>query len=121
MGKITLLLAVASMLLTFGCAGAPVAQSDIDPGPYPDNYQQLIAQYLLQTLCDPGSVQEISFDGPPNRITLTMGFPKFGLMKGMEVYECKYVWFNAKNRMGGYTGRNAHVYLIRHGQVVGGW
>ena len=118
MKKLFLILAIVSLPLIFlACAtGPPLTQSDIDPGPYPENYQQIIVQHLRQTLIDPDSLQDLS-SSRPNRITLDAGYPSFGLRKGQEVYQCR-VMYNAKNRMGGYTGKQLHTLFIRNGEVV---
>ena len=107
-------------LLT-GCAlTKPLTEAEIDPGPAPD-FESVIRAHLRESLFDPDSLKDFSMDLPCNEITLTSGYSKFDLRRGQKVYECKYVWFNAKNRMGGYTGKRPHIYFIRHGKVVAGW
>lgn len=113
-------LAVMLMIVLFlaGCAGRQLSQVEINAGAYPENYEQIIKDHLKEVLFDPDSLKDFSIDGKPVKIILSSGYPAFDLQKGQEVYEVKYVWYNAKNRMGGYTGKQAHIYQIRHGKVV---
>ena len=113
-----LLLALTAFLP--GCAGRPLNWEDIYAGPVPA-YEDVIRKHLREVLFDPDSLKDFSIDEPCKEITLTTGYPAFGLRRGQNVYECKYVWYNAKNRMGGYTGKRAHIYFIRNGKVVAGW
>ncbi|MFA5377566.1 MAG: hypothetical protein WC455_17580 [Dehalococcoidia bacterium] len=104
-----------------GCAtGKPLTWEDIYAGPFPD-CESIIKKHLQESLFDPDSLRDFSMDSPCQGTTLTSGYPKFNLRKGQEVYECKYVWYNAKNRMGGYVGKKPHIYWIRYNEVVAVW
>lgn len=110
-----------SPILLSSCAIAPqLTEAEIDPGPYPDNYEAIIRDFLREHLVDPDSLRDFSIDAC-TKVYLDTGYPRFNLKKGQAVYECKYVWYNAKNQMGGYTGKSPHIYYIRHDKVVAGW
>ena len=112
---------VCIVALLVGCGGVKAKPEQVPAGDYPANYESIIRDHLREVLFDPDSLKDFSIDSPPKLTILDSGYPAFGLFRGQEVYECKYVWYNAKNRMGGYTGKNPHIYFIRHGRVVASW
>lgn len=115
------LLIIFAIVLLFGCGGMKARPEQVSAGTYPSNYESIIKDHLQEALFDPDSLKDFSIDSPPTLIVLTSGYPKYDLLRGQEVYECKYVWYNAKNRMGGYTGKKPHIYFIRQGRVVAVW
>lgn len=106
--------------LLAGCGGRMARPDERSAGPLPD-YERVIKYHLSQTLFDPDSLKDFSIDLPCKQTTLTSGYPAYDLVRGMDVYECKYVRYNAKNRMGGYVGKKPHIYWIRHEKVVAVW
>ena len=116
-----LFLFFASLILLSACATSPpLTENEIDPGPYPSNYEDIIRQHLKQTLFDPDSLRDLSVPAP-TKLLVKSNYRDFGIREGQYVYECKYVWYNAKNQMGGYTGKKPHIFWIRNGTVVMGW
>lgn len=93
----------------------PLVASEIDAGSYPENYQEIVLDYLKETLFDPDSLKDFSIEAPTKEL-ITSDIP-FSVRKGQEVYKC-FAKYNAKNRMGGYTGKSTHLYYLRRGKVV---
>ena len=95
-----------ALCLLFGCAARPTAEqlAVADYGAYPGNYQQIIDRYLAATLKDPESVQYEHIKGPTQMWSASSGSVKYGY--GV----CAYV--NAKNSLGGYTGRKIYFFLL---------
>lgn len=98
-------------IISAGCAVrlTPEQIASADYGPKPENYQDIVKSLLTKSLFDPESAryefQELRkgyMQGDP---------PKFGWAV------CGTV--NAKNRFGGYVGRQAYFVLIYHGTIVG--
>ena len=81
------------------------------PGPLPDNYQEIVTAYMDGVLIDPESARYSGWKGPVRGTARDL----YGRhVIGWQV--CADV--NAKNRMGGYTGRQLHFFLIHGGKVV---
>src|SRR5258708_4474940 len=101
------------VLILGGCApvvGAHLANTD--PGPYPSNYKQLIAGYLLATLKDPSSAQILSSSEPKPAQTYA------GVQRGGNVAVWKScITYNAKNSFGAYTGMHSYTFSFRDGQL----
>jgi hypothetical protein len=108
------------VLFIAACGGRMAKPEERSAGPVPD-YERVIKLHLGQALFDPDSLKDFSIDLPCIQTTLTSGYPAYNLVRGMDVYECKYVWYNAKNRMGGYVGKKPHIYWIRSNEVVAVW
>lgn len=98
-------------LLT-ACATVP-SETDLanaDYGDYPENYQQLITEYLNEALLDPESAR-IEWVGKPHQGHYAyLGKFTFGYIACARV--------NAKNVYGGYTGAALDSYLIKNGRIV---
>jgi hypothetical protein len=95
-----------------GALSACVGAGD-DPGPFPDDYQEIIKSYLHDNLKDPYSVQDLSISSPNNASTWT------GLAYSGELTAWRScVIYNAKNSFGGYIGIQQHTFWIRNGEVV---
>ncbi len=118
MKRLIILAMVGLFLVSCATLAPKLTDTEIDPGPYPDNYENIVRQYLREVLFDPDSLKDFSIDAPPQKIYLRSGYPSYKLRRGQGVYEIKYVWYNAKNRYGGYTGKKPHYFYIRYGQVV---
>ena len=96
----------------FGQAQQP---SPADPalyGPYPTNYKEIVTNWLNQQLLDAGSAR-IDWTGAPKPADLGKnGEHLYGYIVTFDV--------NARNRFGGYTGKQKHGALIKDGQVIKG-
>ncbi len=105
-----------AMVMLGGCATMtiPTQQelSSCDSGPYPDNYQSIVKDFMEQTLIDPMSAIYYFNEAPA----------KYGEKRKDQVVCGWMVTFevNSKNRMGGYVGRTAYRLGIYHGRVTGG-
>lgn len=81
-------------------------------GEYPKNYQEIITQWLNNTLVDAPSAQ-IEWVGSPHAGSLPEkknGKALFGYLVEVKV--------NSRNRFGTYTGMQKHTILIRDGRVI---
>nr|DAO57697.1 MAG TPA: protein of unknown function (DUF4969) [Caudoviricetes sp.] len=115
MRKLILKLAMVLMCcVMLGCAKPPSSEemASWDYGPYPENYEQIVKNYMAQSLFDPYSAQFI-FDGSPSQRYLAKPFGG----------ETLYGWggtvsVNAKNRFGAYVGYHTFAYIIKYGSVI---
>src|SRR5438094_1827515 len=81
-------------------------------GPYPANYKEIVTQWLNKQLIDPDSAR-IEWIGEPKPADLgKSGEHLYGYLVNLTV--------NARNRFGGYTGKQKHAVLIRNGAVIKG-
>jgi hypothetical protein len=98
-----------------GCDTSPPTKeqmASVDYGPKPDNYQDIIRDYLRNRLTDP-TAAIIDFKvGPTHMYQKAAGFRE--VQFGWAV--CTMV--NDKNTVGAYTGFYPAVYFIRDGKVV---
>ena len=102
----------------FGCLAAPPRESlQHSCGPYPDDYQAMIMDYLKQDLRHPNSIKDFKIIKPPEFVILDSRVPSIRLHKGFEVWE-SFIVFNAKNNDGVYVGNDLHVVWIRHNRLV---
>ena len=89
----------------------PSVVTDPIYGGYPVRYKGIIMDWLYSHLYDPPSAK-IEWQGEPKRADLPDA-------KGRKVYGWLVLFnVNARNRFGGYTGRQTHGILIRNGVVV---
>jgi hypothetical protein len=79
-------------------------------GRYPDNYKEVIQDYMSRVLIDPNSVMYSEWRGPSKGYFQDYGKTFWGYRVCVEV--------NAKNRMGGYTGRQTHLFIVNDGRVI---
>ena len=113
--KKVLLVSVVLLFSLLGCAGVPSPTPEqlasADYGHYPANYQEIATQYISNLLIDPNSAMLSGWIGPSKTWSYTdRGESFFGY--GV----CMFV--NAKNRMGGYTGRQLFFVLIKDDRVL---
>ena len=103
--------AVIFAFMLIGCAArlTPEQIAAADYGPKPENYQEIVKSLFAKSLFDPESAR-YEFQ-EPRRGYMQDEPPKFGWAV------CGTV--NAKNRFGGYAGRQAYFVLIHHGKIVG--
>lgn len=101
---------IVFLMLLVGC-NEENARQNIDVGPLPDNYQELIKQYYTGRLMDPFSAV-FSFEKPYS------GKAWLGLANGGEQSGWIIItWINAKNSYGAYTGFYEHTVVIKNGAV----
>jgi hypothetical protein len=81
-------------------------------GPYPQNYQEIITNWLQTVLVDAPSAQIEYITGPkPGSMPEKLhGDPLFGYLVEFRL--------NSRNRFGAYTGMQRKTVLIRDGQVI---
>lgn len=111
----TILMLGIAMALLVGCATAPPTADDFaNVGPLPADYQDQVKKYFEESLIDPDSAKYYF-----------VGEPKVGAHEGYGLNRTPRVvgWIvsvevNAKNRMGGYTGRQLHKAVLNQGKVV---
>jgi hypothetical protein len=97
-------------------ACAPVPGSGLaknDPGPFPENYEQMVKNNLNASLKDPYSVQELTITRPI-QTSLWTGIARSGSVQAWAT--C--VTYNAKNSFGAYVGKRSYTYFIREGEFV---
>ena len=105
------------LAFTFGVAMTlqVSAQTQADTkryGSYPANYKEIVSQWLNRQLIDPDSAR-IEWNGDPKQADLGKnGEHLYGYLVNFTV--------NARNRFGGYTGKQKHAVLIRNGEVTKG-
>jgi hypothetical protein len=81
-------------------------------GPYPANYKEVVMQWLNKQLIEPESAR-IEWNGDPEPADLGRnGEHLYGYLVNFTV--------NARNRFGGYTGKQKHAVLIYNGEVIKG-
>lgn len=114
-------LCVVAAIMIAGCTAAPIQQQSTglelgaaDYGKVPENPEALIRTYLKSTLVDPRSLIDLQV-GPPKRAYTAQDTDFFS--KGQYGYAV-LVSYNAKNRMGGYQGRQDMVAFIKDDRVV---
>ena len=107
-------LGAATMLLG-GCDTSPPTKEQMDAvnyGPKPDNYQQIIQDYLRNRLTDP-TTAILDFKAGPTEM-----YQKDAVVRGLQFGWAVCVMVNDKNTRGAYMGFTPGVYFIRDGKVV---
>ncbi len=105
-------------LLSLAACAAPPHEAVIpNPGPYPENYRQMIKCYLEETLANPESLKNFNIKKPPEMITLDTYYGFIPLYENQKVWEI-FIVFNVKNDDGTYIGPDMHVVWIRHNRIV---
>jgi hypothetical protein len=84
-----------------------------DYGPFPENYESLLKEYIRTNFFDPYSVQDLKIQQPVKgwikEPAIQGGHFHFGYLL---TFEC-----NAKNRQGGYVGLKTSQVFIRDSKV----
>lgn len=122
----TLILAAVLLLPQAGCGimAPKVAMithqqaAELDFGPYPANYQEIVKDYLKKILKDPDSAkvefldkpEKATSDGLSDSSGSSLSVPRYGWGNVVRI--------NAKNSYGAYTGYKNREYLIWNGQVI---
>ncbi len=107
------LMLLFALLLLLGCGIKQPTPAELDNayyGPEPENYQEIIKNYMRLVLIDPVSAL-YEFPNSPRKVWVN----RHG--------QIEYGWglvclINAKNRMGGYTGFQSHQFVICNGTVI---
>lgn len=112
---------IFTVLLCFilsGCLVAPPHESlQRNCGPYPDNYESIIENYLKHDLKDPESLKDFEVIKTPEIKVLDTRYPSIRLHRGYDVWEF-FVVYNTTNGDGDNIGRDLHVAWIRHNRLV---
>lgn len=86
--------------------GGPVSTASAPEADLPPNYRTVIRAAVRERFFDPYSIRDASISQPIAGATLV----------GSQQTVC--VRANAKNRLGGYTGRRATAFTFRQGQLT---
>jgi hypothetical protein len=81
-------------------------------GEYPKNYQEIITNWLAETLADPASAN-IEWTSPPKPADIVDKKKKKRLVGYLVEFKV-----NSRNRFGAYTGPQKKSVLIRDGKVI---
>lgn len=109
------ILPMSLCLIMAGCGGHAAQQQNVDPGPYPVNWEALTRDWLTYHLKDPGSIQTLRI-APPAQSQRWRGVFAGGLIGEWAV--C--IGFNSRNSFGGYTGYKEYALWMRN-DVVTHW
>ena len=97
-----------------GCATVhkptPEQIATADYGSYPNNYRQVVEDYMRKILIDPYSAVYEGWCGPSAGYYYDWSGTYFGYRVCVEI--------NSKNRMGGYVGSKPFYFMINNGTVV---
>ena len=108
-------LMIGILIFIIGCATPPTPEelSKLDYGPMPQNYETAIKLYFDDVLFDPYSAH-YEFQYP-----LRYWFKDLALAGG-KLYAgyLVRVSVNAKNRYGGYTGKQEYGFLIQDERII---
>jgi len=113
-------LAQALMVLTAltvvlgGCDTSPTKEQreSVNYGPKPDNYQDIIRDYVRPRLTDP-TAAIIDYKAGPTQM-----YQKDAVVRELQFGWAVCAMVNDKNTRGAYTGFYPAVYFIRDGKVV---
>src|SRR5437773_11112797 len=113
--KILAILGVgAATALACGCKSPPTQaeMAAYDYGPRPENYQQLIRDYLGPKLVDPGNAI-VEFKAGPRQL-----YQQDTALRPLQYGWGVCVWINDKNKGGASEGPYPMVFFIREGKIV---
>jgi hypothetical protein len=111
--RVALLLSLLALLIISPVveASEPLPPPGAAYGAYPNNYQDIITNWLNSVLVDPQSVQVKWLSEPrPGELNVSKTQQVSGFLVDFSV--------NSRNVFGAYTGPQKHTALIRDGQVV---
>ena len=98
-----------------GCSTNPPTreeQESVIYGPRPDNFEQIVRDYLRNRLTDP-TAAIIEFKAGPTQM-----YQKDTVIRDLQFGWAVCVMVNDKNTRGAYEGFTPGVYYIRNGKVV---
>jgi len=93
-----------------GLSACSTTPDSTNTGPFPVKYREMAKDYLRKTLFDPYSVRDAEIAEPQVR-------QSFYLIDPSPAWTI-CVRYNAKNRMGGYTGLKENALLVRGERVT---
>ncbi len=106
------------MLLISGCLAAPPHEAvRSGPGPFPENCEGLVRDFLKIHLQNPESLKDFAIHKPPEKVAIDSNHPLIPLRKGQQVWET-FVLYDEKTDTGEYNGRDLHVVWIRFNRIV---
>jgi len=112
---LALYMLVALAVLLGGCDTSPPTKEQkesVNYGPKPDDYQQIIRDFLRNRLTDP-TAAILDFKAGPSQL-----YQKVTVVRGLQFGWAVCVMVNDKNTRGAYEGFTPGVYFIRDGKVV---
>lgn len=112
-------LVVCAVLAGPGCTGGPDTTTGSlggDAGPAPENYRQIVRDYVRQTFKDPYSIRDAEIATP-----ITNGPVLVPPMGPVAMVWVVCVRANAKNAFGAYTGLQQVAVVIHKGRAVNSW
>jgi hypothetical protein len=109
-----LLPAIFAAVFVAGCKVPPTQQemSAVDYGPQPDNYQQIVLDYLKPRLTDPAAAI-VEFRAGPRQL-----YQQDTALRGRTWGWAVCISVNDKNKQGKFDGYYPMVLFIRDGRVV---
>jgi len=113
--SIAVLVLCAAALLITGCSTKPPTKEEreaVNYGLRPDNYEQIVRDYLRNRLTDPTAAL-IEFKAGPTQL-----YQRDSVIRDLQFGWAVCVMINDKNTRGAYDGYRAGVYYIRNGKVV---
>lgn len=106
--KILAAVLICIALSACGSLAKSKSENDATRGPYPTNWKSIVKQYIRSHYIDPTSVMDSEAAAPfKTRDTLVDATWSICIIN------------NAKNKFGGYTGRQLTILEVRNGEVVG--
>ena len=105
-------ISILFFLSLVSCAHKPSSEQirNANYGSYPSNYQKIVSEYMDKALIDPTSPLYSDWIGPSRGYIYDFTGSYFGYRVCVNI--------NAKNRMGGYTGRKLHLFVINNSKVI---
>ena len=111
----TLMVLTALAIALGGCDTTPPSKEEkesVNYGPKPDNYQEIIRDYLRPRLTDP-TAAIIDYKAGPTHL-----YQKDAVVRDLQFGWAVCAMVNDKNTRGAYTGFYPAVYFIRNGKVM---
>ena len=111
----TLMVLTALAIALGGCDTTPPSKEEkesVNYGPKPDNYQDIIRDYLRPRLTDP-TAAIIDYKAGPTHL-----YQKDAVVRDLQFGWAVCAMVNDKNTRGAYTGFYPAVYFIRNGKVM---
>ena len=90
-------------------------KENADYGEFPNDYKKLVQDYMQTRLIDPYSAH-YRYTLEPQKYVLEAATKE-------ETIFCYYVYvyINAKNKMGGYTGEKSYFFFIKNNRIIKYW
>jgi hypothetical protein len=112
------LICLCILVFVFSACAAPPREAIVpDPGPYPENYREMIKSYLEESLEYPETIRAFEILKEPEPVELDTYYAIIPLYRGQQVWEV-FIVFDVKLRDGRYRGRDMHVVWLRHDKIV---